>query len=133
MKKLYYSISEVSELIGEEQHTLRYWEKLFEDLNPRKNRAGNRVYSEKDLLTVRYIKQLLREENLSIKGVNEKLKLMMNANFDVTLFDSHHLSEIVETDKAKPSDTADATYISNKLKKEFISVLREVVDYLEDD
>ena len=49
MKKLYYSISEISKILDEEQYILRYWEKEFDFLKPRKNRAGNRIYSEKDL------------------------------------------------------------------------------------
>ena len=40
IKKLYYSIGEVSEKIGQEPHVLRYWEEEFDVLTPRKNRSG---------------------------------------------------------------------------------------------
>lgn len=73
MQKLYYSISEVSKLIDEEQHILRYWEKEFEILRPKKNRAGNRIYSDKDLKILKMIKYLLRQKKISIKGVKEYL------------------------------------------------------------
>lgn len=73
MQKLYYSIGEVSKITGEPQYVLRYWEKEFPLLKPRKNRAGNRIYSEKDLEIVLTIKSLLREQKLSTKGALEEL------------------------------------------------------------
>lgn len=73
MQKLYYSIGEVSKITGEPQYVLRYWEKEFPILKPRKNRAGNRIYSEKDLEIVLAIKSLLREQKLSTKGALEEL------------------------------------------------------------
>ena len=52
IRKLYHSISEVAELTDLEAHVLRYWETEFEQLRPKKNRAGNRVYTERDIATV---------------------------------------------------------------------------------
>ena len=49
IKKLYYSISEVSEITGLKQYVLRYWETEFSQLRPSKNSAGNRTYKQKDL------------------------------------------------------------------------------------
>lgn len=77
MQKLYHSISEISELLGEEQHTLRYWEKEFPELNPKKNRAGNRIYSDKDLFVIMMIRKFMREDKLSLKGSQEQLTKMM--------------------------------------------------------
>lgn len=82
MQKLYYSISEVSELIDEEQHILRYWEKEFEQLKPKKNRGGNRIYSDKDIFILKTIKKLLREDKLSLKGAKEQLNKMNLSNLD---------------------------------------------------
>jgi DNA-binding transcriptional MerR regulator len=79
MQKLYYSISELSLLIDEEPHILRYWEKEFNALNPKKNRGGNRIYAEKEMIVVMAIKKLLRSDKLSIKGAKEQLdKLILN-------------------------------------------------------
>lgn len=74
MEKLYYSISEVSKIVDEEQHILRYWEKEFGEIKPRKNRAGNRVYSTRDLAIIKIVKDFLRVEKLSLKGAKEKIK-----------------------------------------------------------
>lgn len=73
MKKLYYSISEVSEILQEEQHILRYWEKEFEIIRPRKNRGGNRIYSPDDLEIMQIIKQLIRDNYYSIKQAKDLL------------------------------------------------------------
>lgn len=71
--KLYYTISEVSRLIGEEAHVLRYWETEFPVLKPRKNRAGKRVYTREDIDTVYRIRHLLREEKFTIDGARQAL------------------------------------------------------------
>lgn len=76
MQKLYYSISEISKIVDEEQHILRYWEKEFNSIKPRKNRAGNRIYSEKDLSVIKAIKKLLREEKLNLKIAKEHISIM---------------------------------------------------------
>jgi DNA-binding transcriptional MerR regulator len=74
IKKLYYSISEVSKITDLEQYVLRYWESEFEQLKPQKNRAGNRVYGNKDIKLILHIKHLLREERYTIEGAKQILK-----------------------------------------------------------
>ncbi len=74
IKKLYYSISEVSKITDLEQYVLRYWESEFELLKPQKNRAGNRVYGNKDIKLILHIKHLLREERYTIEGAKQILK-----------------------------------------------------------
>lgn len=74
MQKLYFSISEISELIGETSNVLRYWEKEFPILKPKKNRKGNRTYSPKDLTILKSIKKLLRDDMLSVKDAKARLQ-----------------------------------------------------------
>ena len=71
IKKLYYSISEVSKITGLEQYVLRYWESEFEQLKPAKNRAGNRIYTNRDIKLILYIKKLLRDERYTIEGAKQ--------------------------------------------------------------
>jgi len=73
LKKLYYSISEVSKLTNLEQYILRYWETEFEQLTPSKNRAGNRIYTNKDIKLILDIKTLLREKKYTIGGAKNIL------------------------------------------------------------
>ncbi len=72
--KLYYTISEVANLVEEEAHVLRYWESEFDTLRPRKNRAGKRVYTKDNIDTVFRIRHLLRDEKFTIDGARQMLK-----------------------------------------------------------
>ena len=74
MKKLYYSISEVSRITELEQYVLRYWETEFEQLRPAKNLSGNRIYTNRDIKLILYIKKLLREEKYTIEGAKKLIK-----------------------------------------------------------
>ena len=74
IKKLYYSISEVSKITGLEQYVLRYWETEFDELKPAKNRAGNRIYTNKDIKLIMHIKKLLRDEKYTIEGAKKVLE-----------------------------------------------------------
>ena len=74
IKKLYYSISEVSKITDLEQYVLRYWESEFEQLKPAKNRAGNRIYTNRDIKLILYIKKLLRDERYTIEGAKQVLR-----------------------------------------------------------
>ena len=72
--KLYFSISEVAEMTSVKPHVLRYWESEFPELRPKKNRAGNRSYREKDIRTVMTIRDLLYKEGYTIAGARNRLK-----------------------------------------------------------
>ncbi|MFO8098050.1 MAG: MerR family transcriptional regulator [Salinibacter sp.] len=74
MEKLYYSIGEVSDRVGHEPHVLRYWEKEFDTLSPRKNRAGRRVYTEDDIEMVERIRYLLKDEKYTIEGAKQAIQ-----------------------------------------------------------
>ena len=74
IKKLYYSISEVSEITKLKAYVLRYWETEFSQLNPPKNRAGNRTYRQKDIEIILKIKDLLYDKKYTIDGARNCLK-----------------------------------------------------------
>ena len=74
IKKLYYSISEVSAITNLKQYVLRYWETEFSQLKPGKNRAGNRIYRSHDVDTIMEIKSLLYDRKFTIKGAQQHLK-----------------------------------------------------------
>lgn len=76
IKKLYYSISEVSKITGLKQYVLRFWESEFADLKPAKNRAGNRIYRLSEIKLIFLIKKLLYEDKYTIEGARQKLKTL---------------------------------------------------------
>ena len=71
IKKLYYSIGDVSEITGLKQYVLRFWETEFSILKPGKNKAGNRIYKDKDIKVIRHIKSLLYDKKYTIKGAKQ--------------------------------------------------------------
>ena len=73
IKKLYYSIGEVSKITDLKQYVLRYWETEFKQLNPNKNKAGNRTYRQKDIDLILDIKNLLYIEKFTIEGARKML------------------------------------------------------------
>jgi DNA-binding transcriptional MerR regulator len=79
VRREFYSIGEVCELLDLKPHVLRYWETQFEELAPTKNRAGNRVYRDQDLERIALIQRLLHEEKFTIEGARERLKVMQEA------------------------------------------------------
>ena len=72
--KMFYRVGEVGQLVGVESYVLRYWEKMFPQLNPEKDEAGQRVYTKDDIDVVLRIKMLLHEERYTIDGARKKLK-----------------------------------------------------------
>jgi DNA-binding transcriptional MerR regulator len=120
IKKLYYSISEVSKITEMEQYVLRYWETEFEQLTPQKNRAGNRIYTNKDIQVILHIKNLLRDKKYTIEGAKKILanylpdKIPGNDESEPTLFDS--TSSNSGNKKAKPSLKKDLEEIKSFLE-----------------
>ena len=73
IKKLYYSIGEISKITELKQYVLRYWETEFKQLNPNKNKAGNRTYRQKDIDLILDIINLLYKEKFTIVGASKML------------------------------------------------------------
>ena len=75
IKKLYYSIGEVSKMTELKAYVLRYWETEFKQLKPPKNRAGNRTYRQSDIDLILHIKDLLYTEKFTIEGARNQLAM----------------------------------------------------------
>ena len=74
IKKKYYSIGEVASMLDVKPSLIRFWETEFPQLKPRKNRKGNRVYTEKEIDQLKQIYYLVKERGYTLKGAKEKLK-----------------------------------------------------------
>ncbi len=66
--KYYYSIREVAEALQVKASQIRYWEKEFSILNPKKNKKGDRRFAKKDIEILRLIIHLLKEKKFTIEG-----------------------------------------------------------------
>jgi DNA-binding transcriptional MerR regulator len=73
MEKLFYSISEVAGMFQVNQSNLRFWEKEFKQLAPKRNAKGTRFYSPNDISIIKSIIYLVSEQKLTLDGAKRKL------------------------------------------------------------
>lgn len=72
--KQYYKIKDVSEMLGVQQSTLRFWEKEFSCVNPRRSASNVRYYTPADIETLRMISYLLRDRGLKLEAAKEQMR-----------------------------------------------------------
>jgi DNA-binding transcriptional MerR regulator len=72
--KLYYSIGEVAKLFNVNASLLRFWEKEFDIIKPKKNKKGDRMFTQEDVSNFRAIYHLVKERGYTLQGAKEKLK-----------------------------------------------------------
>jgi DNA-binding transcriptional MerR regulator len=75
IEKLYFTIGEVSDLLKLNPSLIRFWEKEFNELSPRKTSKGTRKFSLEDIETIKIIYQLVKIEGHTLPGAKEKLKI----------------------------------------------------------
>ena len=73
IEKLYYSIGEVAQKFDVNVSLLRYWEKEFDILKPKKNKKGNRLFTKKDVVNIEVIYHLVKERGFTLEGAKKKL------------------------------------------------------------
>ena len=86
IEKLYYSIGEVADMFDVNTSLIRFWEKEFDILKPRKNKKGNRLFTQEDLENLHIIYHLVKERGMTLKGAKKKMKENRNDtlnNFEV--------------------------------------------------
>lgn len=75
LEKKYYKIKDVSELLGVQTSTLRYWEREFPECAPRRSHTNIRYYTSKDIETLRMINYLLKVKGLKIEAAKEQMRV----------------------------------------------------------
>jgi len=73
MEKLYYSISEVAEMFNVNQSNLRFWEKEFKQLKPKRNKGNTRFYNNEDIQIIKNIIYLVEDKKLTLDGAKMQL------------------------------------------------------------
>ncbi len=82
--KLYYSIGEVAEMFGVNDTLLRFWEREFPQIAPKKGARGIRQYTKRDIETVRVVYNLVKVRGLRIEAAREALRNNYNATVSAT-------------------------------------------------
>ena len=74
IEKLYYSIGEVADMFNVNTSLIRFWEKEFSVIKPKKNRKGNRLFTREDIENFHIIYHLVKEKGMTLKGAQKKMK-----------------------------------------------------------
>jgi DNA-binding transcriptional MerR regulator len=74
VEKLYYSIGEVAKMFDVNTSLIRFWEKEFDIIKPKKNKKGNRLFTKKDIDNFHIIYHLVKENGMTLKGAKKKMK-----------------------------------------------------------
>jgi len=72
--KLYYSIGEIAEMFNVNASLIRFWEKEFDIIKPKKNNKGNRLFTVQDIDNLKIIYHLVKESGFTLDGAKNKLK-----------------------------------------------------------
>lgn len=89
VEKLYYSIGEVATMFNVKTSLIRFWEKEFDIIKPKKNKKGNRLFTREDIDNFHIIYHLVKEKGMTLKGAKKK----MQENRE----DTEHNFEIIKT------------------------------------
>ena len=74
IEKLFYPIGEVAQMFEVSVSSIRYWEKEFDILKPKKNKKGNRMFTKKDVDNLKIIYHLTKERGFTLEGAKKKLR-----------------------------------------------------------
>ena len=105
--KLYYSISEVARMFNVNESLLRYWEKEFPIISPKKVGGNIRQYRKEDIENIRLVYHLVKEKGMTLQGAKQRLKV----------------------NKEKTAQTAEVVTRLKEIREELVK-LRRSLDYL---
>ena len=74
IERLFYSIGEVAEMFNVKTSLIRYWEKEFDVIRPKKNKKGNRLFTKEDIDNFHLIFHLVKERGMTLKGARKKIR-----------------------------------------------------------
>src|SRR5690606_8252748 len=103
-EKRYYSIGEIAKAFDVNASLIRFWEKEFDILKPKKNAKGNRMFTPKDLKNLKTIYHLVKEKGFTLDGAKEYLK----------------------NNKKKPLNTIEIIEKLELIKKQLLSIKNEL-------
>lgn len=95
LTKLYYTIGEVSELFDVNSSLIRFWEKEFTIIQPKKNKKGNRLFTPKDIVNFNKIYQLVKIKGYTLEGAKKALKEKVTIEEEPSVSNSSNSNELL--------------------------------------
>lgn len=100
LTKLYYTIGEVSTMFGVNASLIRFWDKEFDIITPKKNKKGNRLFTPKDIKNFNKIYDLVKIQGFTLEGARKALKKRNTPKEDVPT-DSQHIDVVEKLEEIK--------------------------------
>ena len=100
IEKLYYTMGEVSQLFDVNASQIRYYEREFEILQPKKNKKGNRLFSPEDVENLKIIFSLVKDKGFTLQGAKDILKSEPATPIATAIIPSNKSKESAETLKS---------------------------------
>jgi len=94
--KHYYKIGEVAKAFDVNTSLIRFWEKEFDIIKPKKNKKGNRLFTPEDIKNFKLIYNLVKERGFTLEGAKQKLKKNPEG-----VFNNHEIISRLEAVKAE--------------------------------
>ncbi len=105
LTKLYYSIGEVATMFGVNTSLIRFWDKEFDIITPKKNKKGNRLFTPKDIKNFNKIYDLVKNQGFTLEGARKALKRRSPAQKEIETTEetttSQDVIEKLETIKSR--------------------------------
>ena len=95
-EKRYYAIGEVAKAFAVNTSLIRFWEKEFDVIKPKKNAKGNRKFTPEDIKNLQFIYHLVKERGFTLEGAKQKLKKNPES-----IFNNHEIITRLEAVKAE--------------------------------
>ena len=121
--KNYYSIGEVSKIVGIPSYLLRYWESFFNELAPARDTRGNRRYTNRDIAMVLNIKELVHEKGYKLGKATEIVKGVLKDTAG-----DHKTTEILKLQKQIGQEKNRHTMVDERR----MVLLQEIKEEIED-
>lgn len=96
LTKLYYTIGEVSDMFGVNPSLIRFWEKEFSIIQPKKNKKGNRLFTPKDIGNFNKIYQLVKVQGFTLEGAKKALKSKLPIENTIETVAIHSNNDLID-------------------------------------
>lgn len=93
LTKLYYTIGEVSTMFNVNTSLIRFWEKEFQVITPKKNRKGNRLFTVKDIENINKIYHLVKVKGFTLDGAKNSIKAKEDYSHEKNAIDNELIIE----------------------------------------
>ncbi len=92
-EKIFYTIGEIAKILDVNTSLIRFWEKEFTIIKPKKNKKGNRLFSPQDLENIKQIYHLVKEKGYTLDGAKKELSMLKPSEDHILLLKLQNIKQ----------------------------------------